>query len=233
MRLKAMTRNADSVSESVKSGALGLRTLVIEAGKAGAEATAQAVEIAERKLSEGTDEFAKTSLRTRKNFEKRTKGPRKELKTSAAATRKETLLRAAELRKPGRRAKQAAILAAKSAGDSRRRGKNNFKAAKADFRTALVEAKSAVKGERTQRRRWPWLLGIAAVVAGAVYARRSSRQEPPVEAMPPTPAELKPTAATQPAAAPGSALPEAVGTPLPDHNNGRQKSSVPGDTHKN
>jgi hypothetical protein len=207
-----MTRAADSVSESVKSGALGLRTLAIEAGKAGAEATAQAIEIAERKLSEGVDEFAKTNSRTRKNFVKNTKLPRKELRKNSAAAREEALARAAELRKPGRKAKQAAILAAKSAGNSRRRGKKNFKAAKKDFRAALIEAKGAVKGERARHRRWPWLLGIAFVAAGTAYILRYT-QKPPVEAASAPVSPGKPV----------TAAPETA----PAGHNGRQPSNVP------
>jgi hypothetical protein len=208
-----MTRAADSVSESVKTSALGLRTLAIEAGKAGAEATAQAIQIAERKFSEGVDEFAKTSSRTRKNFAKKTKLPRKELRESSATARGEALARAAELRKPGRKAKQAAILAAKSAGDSRRRGKKNFKAAKKDFRAALIEAKGAVKGERTKRRRWPWLLGLGVVAAGAACILRSTHK-PPAEAPPAPVSPGKPVAAA----------PETA----PAEHNGREPSNVPG-----
>jgi len=244
LKVKAMTRSADSVSESVKSGARGLRALAVETGKAGAELTAQAVEIAERKLAEGTDEFAKTSRRTRKNFAKKTKTPLRELQKSSAATRDETVARAAELRAPGRKAKQAAILAAKSVGDSKRRGKKNFKAAKRDFRAAVAESKSAVKGERPRRRRWPWLLAIVAAAGGAVYARRS-RQAPQVEALPPetppaVPAEKpvaveKPVPADKPVAAekPAPAVPKAAPKPSPTPHNGQKAPSTPGSQHKN
>jgi hypothetical protein len=237
-----MTRSADSVSESVRSGALGLRALAVETGKAGAELTAQAVEIAERKLAEGTDEFAKTSRKTRKNFAKNTKTPLKELQKSSAATRDETVARAAELRAPGRKAKQAAILAAKSVGDSQRRGKKNFKAAKRDFRAAVAESKSAVKGERRQRRRWPWLLAIVAAAGAAVYARRS-RQAPPVEALPPetppaTPVAKpvvadKPVPAEKPVATkPAQPAPQAAPKPSPTPHNGQKAPSAPGSQRK-
>jgi hypothetical protein len=229
--VKAMTRAADSMSESVRSGALGLRALVVEAGKAGAEATAQIADIADRKFSEGADEFAKTSRRTRKNFAKKTKLSRQELKKSSAAARKEALTRAQELRAPGRKAKRAAILAAKSAGDSRRRGKKNFKAAKEDFRAAMTEVKSAVKGERRRRRRWPWLIGLGVVAAGAAYASRLL-QAPKAEALPPqgTPvsSDKQVSPATQPAATPGTVRAE----PAASHN-GRPRSSVPGAKGKN
>jgi hypothetical protein len=229
--VKTMTRAADSMSESVRSGALGLRTLVVEAGRAGAEATAQIADIADRKFSEGADEFAKTNRRTRKNFAKNTKLPRQELKKGSAATRKEALVRAQELREPGRKAKRAAIWAAKSAGDSRRRGKKNFKVAKDDFRAAMTEAKSAVKGERRRRRRWPWLIALGVVVAGAAYARRS-RQAPKVEALPPQDTAVSPDkrvpSTTRPAAPSGTVRAE----PAASHN-GRPTSSVLGDQGEN
>jgi hypothetical protein len=247
-----MTRSADSVTESVKSGALGLRALAVETGKAGAELTAHAVEIAERKLAEGTDEFSKKSRRTRKNFAKNTKTPLKELQKSSVATRDETVARAAELRAPGRKAKQAAILAAKSVGGSKRNGKKNFKAAKRDFRAAVAESKSAVKGERLQRRRWPWLIAIVAAAGAAVYARRS-RQAPQVEALPPetppatpvtkpvaadkpVPAEKpvsaeKHLAAEKPVAAPTP--PKAAAKPSPTPHNGQKAPSTPGSQRQN
>ncbi|MEC3974558.1 hypothetical protein [Amycolatopsis sp. H20-H5] len=228
-----MTRAADSVSESVKTGALGLRKRAVEAGKAGAEATAQAVGVAEQKLVESAGELAKTSRRARKKLAKKTELTRKELKKSSQAARKEALARAAELRKPGRKAKKAAIKAAKAAGQSKRRGKKDFKSAKKDFRAALIEAKGAAKGERTKRRRWPWVLGLGVVAAGTAYALRS-KQEPPVAPSPPrtvpTP-PAKPAAAAKPTPtpAPKPATPAKPAAP----RNGQQASSTTGPDKKN
>lgn len=195
--VKAMTRAADSVSESVKAGAVGLRKRATEAGKAGAASAAKAAEA-------GAEEFAKQSRRARKKLAKKTELTRKELKKSSAAARKEALARVAELKKPGRKAKKAAIKAAKSAGESKRRGKKDFKAAKKDFRAALVEAKSAAKGTR-KRRRWPWLLGLGAVAVGTAVVLKSRQQEPPVapappKATPPAP-PAKPASETKPSPA--------------------------------
>jgi len=142
-------------------------------------ATAQAVEAAEQLVSEGV----KSGRRAQKRLAKKTELTRKELKVSSKAARKEALARLAELRKPGRKAKKAAVKAAKAAGESKRRGKKDFKSAKKDFRAALVEAKAAAKGTR-RRRRWPWLVGVLVVGAGAAYVLRS-KQEPPVAPAPP------------------------------------------------
>jgi hypothetical protein len=194
-----MTRAADSVGESVKTGLLDLRKRAVEAGKAGAEATAQAVEAAEEKFSERTGEVVKTSRRARKKLARKSAQTRKELARSSKAARKEALARVAEMRKPDRKAKKAAIQAAKAAGHSKRRGKKDFKGAKKDFKAALIEAKSTAKGKRKSRR-WLWVLGLGAVAGGTALVLRS-KQQPPVAPEPPRAAPSKPaTAAPSPEA---------------------------------
>ena len=165
-------------------------------------ATAQAVETADKLVTEGV----KQGRRAQKKLAKKTELTRKELKKSSKAAREEALARLSELRKPGRKAKKAAIKAAKAAGESKRRGKKDFKAAKKDFYVALSEAKSAAKGTRG-RRKWPWLVGLVVVGAGAAYALRS-KQEPPVAPAPPKatpPAPPKPEAAKPASSANGKA----------------------------
>jgi hypothetical protein len=208
--VKAMTRAADSVGESVKTGLLGLRKRAVEAGKTGAEVTTRAAQAAEQLLAENTEEArkeaAKRGRKARKELAAKSGQTRKELAHASKQARKEAAERLAELRKPGRKARKAAIQAAKSAGDSKRKARRDFKAAKKDFKAAVVEAKSAAKGEH-KRRRWPWLLGAGLVAAGAAYALRP-KPEPPVATEPPRatpkPAESKPTTNGQ-AAAPSPA----------------------------
>ncbi|MDT7724764.1 MAG: hypothetical protein QOI21_1340 [Actinomycetota bacterium] len=232
-----MTRAADTASESVKTGLLDLRKRAVEAGKAGAEAAAEAVGAAEHKFSESRGEVVKTGRRARKKLARKTKQTRGELKRSSAAARKEAVARMADLRKPGRKAKKAAIKAAKSAGQSKRRGKKDFKSAKKDFRAALIEAKSSAKGTR-KRRRWPWLLGLGAVAAGAAYLLRA-KQEPPVAPAPPRatpPKPAPPARPAPPAAKPAPAKTEAKTETKPKppvQRNGQQASTATSSEKKN
>src|SRR5438067_5422182 len=86
--VKAMTRAADSVGESVKTGLRGLREQAVEAGKA-----------AEHLLAESTEE-------ARSEARKRGRKARKELAHASKEARKEAVQRLAELRKPGRKARK-------------------------------------------------------------------------------------------------------------------------------
>lgn len=196
--VKAMTRAADSVGESVRTGLQGLREQAVETGKAGAEVAAKAAQAAERLIVESAvdarREARKQGRRAGRKLAETTGQTRKELARASRQARREAAVRLAELRKPGRKARKAAVLAAKAAGGSKRTAKRDFKQARKDFKVAVTEAKAAAKGRR-KRRRWPWLLGIVIVAGGVAYVLRPKPQ-PPVAAEPPraTPSPAQPQA---------------------------------------
>jgi hypothetical protein len=182
-----MTRVAEPADESVRTGLLGLRMKAVEAGKAGVDATAQAAQVAEHRLTGGAEaarkELAKTSRRTRKQLARRAGQTRKELARSKKQAGKAAAQRRAEMLKPGRKAKKAAVKAAKAAGQSKKSAKRDYKNAKLDFKAAMAEAKAAAKGGKRKHRKWPWLLGLGAVAAAAVAMR--PKEQPPVAPVPP------------------------------------------------
>ncbi|WP_197319527.1 hypothetical protein [Saccharomonospora sp. NB11] len=168
-----------TVGDATKNGARALRDRAVEAGKVSAEVAAQAAQVAEQRLSEST-EIA------RKELARRAAQTRKEAVRNAKEARTVAELRTKELRKPGRKAKKAALKAAKAAGQSRRRAKRDFRAAKKEFKAAMAEAKAVSKRgvAKRGRRRWPWLLGLAALAGAAAYAK-SRQDEPAIAPVPP------------------------------------------------
>ncbi|MEU3272156.1 hypothetical protein ABZ639_15030 [Saccharomonospora sp. NPDC006951] len=198
-----MARTAEaSAGEAVKDGSHKLRKRAREVGKAGADFAAQAAQVAEQRLTEGTEaarkELGKTSRRTRRKLAHQAKRTSKEVSKSTKQAKKVAAERAGDMRAPGRKARKAAIQAAKSAGHSKRKAKHDFKQAKKDFKSAVADAKTAAKGEKKKRRKLPWLLGLGALAAAVAYALRS-KQEPPIAPAPP-----RSTDAPKPAEPPAS-----------------------------
>jgi hypothetical protein len=174
-----MTR-AQTAEKAARKGAHAVRRGVDRAKQAGVEAAA----VAEQKLTErgiapqqlasalveGADvarkEAAKTTRRTRKKLVAKAKETRKDLAKAAKKARKD----AGKARKKARNsdfAKQALATA---------------KQLKADAKAAATDAKQAKK--ENKRRKWPWLVGLAAVAAGAAYVLRSKPEEQVPESKP-------------------------------------------------
>ncbi|MEU3624613.1 hypothetical protein [Amycolatopsis coloradensis] len=173
-----MARSPNSMGQSVSTSVSGVRELAAEAGKAGALAAAEVAGIAERKLSEGVDEVTSTTRRARKKFAKHTRNTRREIRDNSAAVREETLTRIAGLHEPGRRARNAVVLAAKSSREPGRRGQRRRAAAKANLSEALAEAKSVARGEGLPRSRprWPWIVAFGAAAVGTAYLLRMKKK---------------------------------------------------------
>jgi hypothetical protein len=216
-----MSQGDAPVGRSVKTAAAGVRDLAAEAARVGAAAAARAVEITDRKLTEGADELAKVGRSATKDFDKSTRSSRRDVLKHSVAARDEVVARAVKMRDPGRKAAQAIATVAGSTGESNRKRRKAVATAKRDLAVALEEAKSVARGDRSRRARWPWLLVLGAVAA-AVVAVQVKRSNPLVEeteekapvpadkvvtpadqAVPPTPA--KPAAPAAPAAAPAAA----------------------------
>jgi hypothetical protein len=217
----------------VKTAAAGVRDLAAEAARVGAAAAARAVEITDRKLTEGADELAKVGRSATKDFDKSTRSSRRDVLKHSVAARDEVVARAVKMRDPGRKAAQAIATVAGSTGESNRKRRKAVATAKRDLAVALEEAKSVARGDRSRRARWPWLLALGAVAAGVVAVVQAKRSNPlaaneekaPVpadkvvtpadQAVPPTPA--KPAA---PAPEPVAEKPAAPKPPAPKPVNG-------------
>ncbi|WP_410625961.1 hypothetical protein [Amycolatopsis sp. cmx-8-4] len=208
-----------AVGQRVKTAAAGVRELAVEAARVGADAAARAVEITDRKLAEGADELAQVGRKATKDFDKGTKASRRELRVNSVAARDEVLARAVKLRDPGRKAAEAVAAVVGSTGDSSRKRRKTVATAKRDLTAALAEAKSAAKGERSKKARWPWLLGIAVLAAGAAAVLRAKRGNPLAE---PRLHEADAAAEKEAAQANGSAPkpPVTPATPPPAPQNG-------------
>jgi hypothetical protein len=198
-----MSQGDAPVGRSVKTAAAGVRDLAAEAARVGAAAAARAVEITDRKLTEGADELAKVGRAASKDLDKSTRSSRRDVRANSVAARDEVLSRAVKLRDPGRKAALAVAAVAGSAGESGRKRRKAVAAAKRDLAVALEEAKSAARGERSRRARWPWLLVFGAVAAAVVAVVQVKRSNPLVEE------DSVPTPATPPA---GNATTTPAGT---------------------
>ncbi|SEF38221.1 hypothetical protein SAMN05421837_11955 [Amycolatopsis pretoriensis] len=186
-----MSQGDAPVGRSVKTAAAGVRDLAAEAARVGAAAAARAVEITDRKLTEGADELAKVGRSATKDFDKSTRTSRRDVRKHSVAARDEVLNRAVKLRDPGRKAAQALATVAGSANESNRKRRKAVATAKRDLAVALQEAKTVARGERTRRARWPWLVALGAVAAAIVAVTKVKRSNPLAEEKPapaPTPA---------------------------------------------
>ncbi|MEA5367283.1 hypothetical protein VA596_47685 [Amycolatopsis sp., V23-08] len=170
-----------AVGQRVKTAAAGVRELAVEAARVGADAAARAVEITDRKVAEGADELAAVGRKATKDWDKGTRASRRELRVNSVAARDEVLARAAKMRDPGRKAAEAVAAVVSSTGDSSRKRRKTVATAKKDLTAALAEAKSAAKGERDRKPRWPWLVAVAVVGAGVAVILRAKRTNPLVE----------------------------------------------------
>ncbi|MFG1647715.1 hypothetical protein ACGFMK_46150 [Amycolatopsis sp. NPDC049252] len=170
-----------AVGQRVKTAAAGVRELAVEAARVGADAAARAVEITDRKVTEGADELAAVGRKATKDWDKGTRASRRELRVNSVAARDEVLARAAKMRDPGRKAAEAVAAVVGSTGDSSRKRRKTVATAKKDLTAALAEAKSAAKGERGRKPRWPWLVAVAVVGAGVAVVLRAKRANPLVE----------------------------------------------------
>ncbi|SFW78179.1 hypothetical protein [Amycolatopsis australiensis] len=200
-----MSQGDAPVGRSVKTAAAGVRDLAAEAARVGAAAAARAVEITDRKLSEGAEELAKVGRSATKDFDKSTRSSRRDVLKHSVAARDEVLARAVKMRDPGRKAAQAIATVAGSAGESNRKRRKAVAAAKRDLAVALEEAKNVARGERTRRSRWPWLLAFAAAaaaIAAVVQVKRSNplAEEKPADKPGPVPAPEPPVAPAEPVA---------------------------------
>jgi hypothetical protein len=170
-----------AVGQRVKTAAAGVRELAVEAARVGADAAARAVEITDRKLAEGADELAEVGRKATKDLDKGTRASRRELRVNSVAARDEVLARAVRMRDPGRKAAEAVAAVVGSTGDSTRKRRKTVAAAKKDLTAALEEAKSAARGERDRKARWPWLVAVAVVGAGVAVVLRARRANPLAE----------------------------------------------------
>lgn len=144
------------------------------------------------------EEAAKTTRRTRRKLERTAKNTRKELAKAAKQAHKQAAKSApAKTAKSStKQVKQAKQEAKEQAKELRaqlkadveelrgrvRDGARSMAAAKADVKVRAKAAKQAAKeaGEtKRRRRRWPLMIGVAAIGAGVAYALRS-RPEPEI-----------------------------------------------------
>lgn len=197
-----MSQGDAPVGRSVKTAAAGVKDLAAEAARVGAAAAARAVEITDRKLSEGADELAKVGRSATKDFDKSTRSSRRDVRKHSVAARDEVLNRAVKLRDPGRKAAQALATVAGSANESNRKRRKAVATAKRDLAVALQEAKSVARGERGRKARWPWLLALGALAAAIVAVTQVKRSNPLAEEKqaptPPAPPAPAPTSAAAP-----------------------------------
>lgn len=192
-----MSQGDAPVGRSVKTAAAGVKDLAAEAARVGAAAAARAVEITDRKLSEGADELAKVGRSATKDFDKSTRSSRRDVRKHSVAARDEVLNRAVKLRDPGRKAAQALATVAGSANESNRKRRKAVATAKRDLAVALQEAKSVARGERGRKARWPWLVALGALAAAIVAVTQVKRSNPlaeekqaPTPPAPPAPAPV-------------------------------------------
>ncbi|WP_329049032.1 hypothetical protein OG738_40505 [Amycolatopsis sp. NBC_01488] len=216
-----MSQGDAPVGRSVKTAAAGVRDLAAEAARVGVAAATRAVEITDRKLTEGADELAKVGRSATKDFDKSTRSSRRDVLKHSVAARDEVLARAVKLRDPGRKAAQAIATVAGSANESNRKRRKAVATAKRDLAVALEEAKNVARGDRGRRSRWPWLLALGAVAAAVVAVVQVKRSNPLAEentkpapvpadkvvtpadqAVPPTPAKPAPKPAAEKPASP-------------------------------
>jgi hypothetical protein len=227
-----------AVGQRVKTAAAGVRELAAEAARVGAAAAARAVEITDRKLAEGADELAEVGRKATKDFDKGTRSSRRELRVNSVAARDEVLARAVKMRDPGRKAAEAVAAVVGARGDSGRKRRKTVATAKKDLTAALAEAKSAARGERSKKTRWPWVIGLAVLAAGAAAVLRAKRGNPLAEpqlheADPATaartngtaPTPVTPATSTTPPVTP--AAPAAPATPAAPQNGAKHAAAAP------
>lgn len=234
-----MSQGDAPVGRSVKTAAAGVRDLAAEAARVGAAAAVRAVEITDRKLSEGADELSKVGRSATKDFDKSTRSSRRDVRKHSVAARDEVLSRAVKLRDPGRKAAQAIATVAGSTGESNRKRRKAVATAKRDLAVALEEAKGVARGDRSRRARWPWLLALGALAAGIAAVVQVRRSNPLVEeerapvpadkAVTPADEAVPPTPAKPAAAAPAPAVtPPVPKPPAPKPVNGTNGHAAAG-----
>jgi hypothetical protein len=186
-----MTR-AQTAEKAARKGVLAVRRGVDRAKQAGVEAAA----VAEQKLTERgiapqqlASALAEGADVARKEAAKTTRRTRKKLVAKAKATRKDLAKAAKKARKDAGKARKKA-----KGSDLAKQAMATAKQLRADAKAAAVNAKKAKK--ENKRRKWPWMVGLAAVAAGAAYVLRS---KPEPQAPEPKPAP-KASDAPRPAA---------------------------------
>jgi hypothetical protein len=179
------------------------------------EALAEGAEVAR-------EEVAKTTRRTRRKLARTAKSTRKELGKAAKQARKNTA-KSKPVKSAKRSAKQAKQDAEQLKQDAKqlktrlkadaedlrtraREGAESIAAAKADAKARIKAAKEAAKeaGKPKRRRRWPMVIGVAALGAGVAYAMRA-KPEPVPEVVPEPRHRTDEGESTDPAAKPTSA----------------------------
>ncbi|MGH3519685.1 MAG: hypothetical protein ACRDQ7_20160 [Haloechinothrix sp.] len=166
-------------------------------------------------LSEGAEaareEVVKTSRRARKRLERKAKQTRKDLARGAGKARRaaekefETVRRSAahkvEEFKPTRKERKAAVKEAKESARAAKHAVTDLKMSRKEAKKARKEAERAIDAStgRKRRRKWPLVVGLGLVAAGAAYAMRP-KAEPPLSLVPPPadpPRPVKPTATSE------------------------------------
>lgn len=185
-----MTR-AQTAEQAARKGFLAVRRGVDRAKYAGVEAATVAEQkLTERglapqqlasALAEGADvarkEAAKTTRRTRKKLVAKAKETRKDLGKAAKKARKD----AGKARKKAR------------GSDFAKQAMATAKQLKADAKAAAADAKKTKK--QNKRRKWPWLVGLTALAAGAAYVLKAKPEQTPEPKPAPKPAEAPQAAA--------------------------------------
>lgn len=182
--VKAKSRAGETVGKAVSSGWLAVRREAKRAGHAGAEATANAAHVADRKLTERgvaprqlTEALAESAELAREEVAKTTRRTRKKLARTAKHTRKELAKAAKQARKEAKKSKPA-----KAAKKARANAKGTAKNTRASLKARAKEEAAARKltASPKKRRRWPKVLLLAVAAAGVAYVARgkAAPQEP-------------------------------------------------------
>lgn len=187
--VKAMSRAGETVGKAVGSGWLAVRRGAKRAGQAGAEATINAAQAADRKLTERgvaprqlTEALAEGAGLARQEVAKSTRRTRKKLARTAKHTRKDLAKAAKQARKDAKRSKPA-----KRTVKSAKQAKADAKKLKATLQAEAVKLKARAREEAValklaeapkKRRRWPKVLLLTVVAAGVAYVVRSKATPP-------------------------------------------------------
>lgn len=182
-----MTRAAQTAEKAARKGVLAVRRGVDRAMQAGAEAAT----VAEQKLTERgiapqqlAGALAESADVARKEAVKSTRRTRKKLAGKAKQTRKDLAKTAKKARKDAGKTRKRAVNS-----DLAKQAMATAKQLKVEAKSAAVQAKLAKK--QSKRRRWPWLVGIAALGAGVAYALRAKPEPVPAPKPAPKPVETE------------------------------------------
>lgn len=182
-------------------------------------ATGQLVEALSEGAEAAREEVVKTSRRARKQLERNAEKARKAAQKDMKAAKSAAMDKIEEI-KPTRKQRKAAAKDAKIAARAAKRAMMDLKVSKKEAKQARNAARSAAvqatSGSK-KRRKWPLVVGLGLIAAGAAYAMRP-KAEPPLSLVPPQQDPARPagpsatTAATTAPATP-AATPDASEQP--------------------